>query len=128
MARTAFTLIEVLIVVVILGILAAIVMPQFTSASGQTTDTSVRRNLQIIRHQIEYYRAREKTEPDLVANQWAELVETDYLHAVPVNPLNGYTTIAAAPAATVGWIWRDNGGVLFELYATDETSLAEYPD
>ncbi len=108
--------------------LAAVVVSQVGSAREDTSDSAVRRQLQIIRHQIEYYRAREKTEPDLVANQWAELVETDYLHAVPVNPLNGYTTIAAGPAATVGWIWRDNGGVLFELYATDETSLAEYPD
>ncbi|MEO1279645.1 MAG: prepilin-type N-terminal cleavage/methylation domain-containing protein, partial [Planctomycetota bacterium] len=31
--RKAFTLVEILIVVVILGILAAIVIPQFTSAS-----------------------------------------------------------------------------------------------
>ena len=33
--KSAFTLVEILIVVVILGILAAIVIPQFSNASGQ---------------------------------------------------------------------------------------------
>ena len=33
MKKTGFTLVEILIVVIILGILAAIVIPQFTSAS-----------------------------------------------------------------------------------------------
>ena len=38
-ARYAFTLIEILIVVVILGILAAIVVPKFTNASNKTAIT-----------------------------------------------------------------------------------------
>ena len=34
-SRKGFTLVEILIVVIILGILAAIVIPQFTNASGR---------------------------------------------------------------------------------------------
>ena len=36
-----FTLVEILIVVIILGILAAIVIPQFTSASSDARNSSV---------------------------------------------------------------------------------------
>ena len=39
-ARKAFTLVEVLIVVVILGILAAIVVPRFSNASDQSMQTA----------------------------------------------------------------------------------------
>lgn len=121
----AFTLMEVLIVMIILGVLAALVMPQFSNASEQTNDTSVRRHLQIIRSQIEYYRMRTMADPQLIANQWDDLLVTDMLHAEPVNPFNESSVIAAAPAAGVGWVWRDNGNGVLQIYATDNTFLAE---
>ena len=54
----AFTLIEILIVVVILGILAAIVIPQFTKASEDAQGGNVASQLSTIRNQIELYRVR----------------------------------------------------------------------
>ena len=127
-SRAGFTLIEILIVVVILGILAAIIMPRFNSASQQTNDSSVERTLQIIRHQVEYYRAVTLSEPDLIGTQWDDLIQNDYLHTVPINPQNLSTAIAAAPAIGVGWVWRDNGYGVLNMYATDVTFLAEYPE
>ncbi len=123
--RRALTLVEILIVVTILGILAAIVVPKFTDANQRTNDTSVARTLQIVRHQIEYFRARQFAEPDLIGGQWNDLVQNDYLHTVPVNPMNLGTQIGAAPAVGVGWVWRDDGSGVFELYATDSSWLTE---
>ena len=122
----AFTLIEILIVVVILGILAAIVIPKFTNAAEQTNETSLARTLQVVRHQIEYYRARELADPDLIGGQWDDLLHYDYLHSVPLNPVSLGTVVAAAPAVGVGWVWRDDGSGIFELYATDHTWSAEF--
>jgi general secretion pathway protein G len=55
-ARSGFTLVEILIVVVILGILAAIVIPQFTDASTEAKTSSLMTDLQTMRSQIELYK------------------------------------------------------------------------
>lgn len=124
----AFTLIEILIVVVILGILAAIVIPQFTKASEDAQVGNVETQLQTIRSQIELYRVKNNGlyPASLQAGgagdvAWANLIGDDYLKAPPLNPRTntsdvGTGTRAAAIAAVVaagdtGWIWDDTSGV-----------------
>jgi len=51
-----FTLVEILIVVIILGILAAIVIPQFTEASNDARESALASDLQTLRSQIELYK------------------------------------------------------------------------
>ena len=109
--RRGFTLIEILIVVVILGILAAVVVPQFTNAADDANDAAVRTQLQTLRGQIELYRAQIGSDPTLIGvTGWSQLIENDYLMVAPQNPLTSFSTVAAtAPGAAggVGWIWRD---------------------
>jgi general secretion pathway protein G len=62
-AKRGFTLVEILIVVVILGILAAIVVPQFTQASTEAKFNSLCSNLQSIRSQIELYKVQHNDVP-----------------------------------------------------------------
>jgi general secretion pathway protein G len=57
-AKSGFTLVEILIVVVILGILAAIVIPQFTNASTEAKESSLMSDLQSIRSQIQLYKVQ----------------------------------------------------------------------
>ena len=112
-ARRAFTLIEILIVVVILGILAAIVIPQFTDASEDASISSVKSQLQTIRSQIELFRVQNGgTLPDFATNGWDELVNGDYLQQAPKNPFfsvnaESIDITTTAPAATTasGWYW-----------------------
>ena len=56
MRSKGFTLVEILIVVVILGILAAIVIPQFTSASTEAKEASLCSDIQSMRAAIELYK------------------------------------------------------------------------
>lgn len=58
MRRRGFTLVEVLIVVVILGVLAAIVVPQFSDASEEARRGAFITNLKYFVEQCEYYAVR----------------------------------------------------------------------
>ena len=107
-ARRAFTLIEILIVVVILGILAAIVIPQFTDASDQANVASMKSQLQTMRSQIELFRIQDVVaynlwDPILAApgTEWDPLISGDYLQSAPRNPITNASTVAAAPAVIV---------------------------
>jgi general secretion pathway protein G len=62
-AKRGFTLVEILIVVVILGILAAIVIPQFTQASTEAKVNSLCSDLQTLRSQIELYKVQHNDIP-----------------------------------------------------------------
>ena len=102
MIRRGFTLIEILIVVVILGILAAVVVPQFTNAADDANDAAVRSQLQTLRGQIELYRAQNTpSDPSLVSTQWTQLIDGDYLMGPPINPLSGTSTVAASAASGI---------------------------
>ena len=115
-----------MLVLVIMGLLAAIVVPQFVSVGDEAGDTTLRRDLQIVRNQIEFYRVKTSSDPELIVNQWGDLVFNNYLHSPPVNPLNQNVTVAAAPDANIGWVWRDSGSGRFDIYGTDATGLAEF--
>src|SRR5437588_12205187 len=71
---SGFTLVEILIVVIILGILAAIVIPQFTNASQDARKSSLSSQLQTLRSQIELYKMQHKdtfpTATGLAAAAW----------------------------------------------------------
>lgn len=108
--RSAFTLVEILIVVIILGILAAIVVPQFTSASEDAQISNTETQLSTIRNQIELYRVRNNAQyPDFVtfAGHWGDpdgadaleqgLRGADYLTKPPINPRTRGIAGTAAP-------------------------------
>jgi len=58
MRKAGFTLIEILIVVIVLGVLAAIVAPQFTSASETARELTLRSDVLMVRNQLEHYRVQ----------------------------------------------------------------------
>jgi general secretion pathway protein G len=145
-AKRGFTLVEILIVVVILGILAAIVVPQFTQASTEAKTNSLCSNLQSLRSQIQLFKVQHNDTPPNAATFESEMVYcTDidlanaatpskertatyefgpYLERVPDNPFTSDSTVAdadgAAPAAgAAGWLYDEDTG---EIYAAPDTT------
>ena len=85
-SHRAFTLVEVLIVVIVLGILAAIVIPQFSEASTDAKTSALTTNLATIRGQIQLYKLQHN--------------DTFPTFAAFVNQMTQYTDIAGAAQAT----------------------------
>src|SRR5436190_447295 len=93
MSRThhhAFTLVEILIVVVILGILAAISVPQFARATAEAASTATYNEVQKLRRAVEVYQCRNGGGLPAVTSgdgTWGQIVGAhgEYLLAAPVN-------------------------------------------
>jgi len=146
-AKRGFTLVEILIVVVILGILAAIVIPQFTEASSEAKVSSLVSNLQTVRSQIELYKIQHNddlpgtyTGVDFTtallnkSNQSGLINNTDgrygkYLQKMPANPFVDDPCVAVTVrvgtnpgAGTAGWCYDDTTGA---FNADDEGVTAD---
>jgi type II secretion system protein G len=122
-AKSGFTLVEILIVVVILGILAAIVIPQFTSASVEAKESALVSDLQSIRSQIELYKihhldALPGTQAGSPTFEIAMTTKTDqngnpggrfgpYMQRIPDNPFS--TAVDAENSVTDGIAARAPG-------------------
>src|SRR5689334_14289446 len=90
MRSRAFTLVEVLIVVVILGILSALVVPQFTNATDDTQRAATLDQLVKLREAIDLYHVRNNAHyPNIVAGvgeaAWGELIGPDYMRGAGIN-------------------------------------------
>src|SRR5262249_49669271 len=134
-AARAFTLIEILIVVIILGILAAIVIPKFAGATTTSRKISLKGELRQIRGAIQLYRVEHRDNtPDLVGTNWdAILLYSDaygntaatpdltvnppvncgpYLKDPPYNPLADSRIIDTVAGAGVGWVYDASNGTI----------------
>lgn len=148
--NTGFTLVEILIVVVILGILAAVVIPQFADASTSAKVGSLVTQLQTVRSQLELYQIEHNGDYPTIAmlgvGDWGVMTGTTdvdglvagsdygpYLQKSPVNPFTTESLVVAGTAladgatATDGWIYDDTTGAILAV-GFDETTGAYTAD
>jgi len=132
-----FTLVEILIVVVILGILAAIVVPQFTNAANDARQGNVATQGSTLQNQLELFAAQNNgTYPTVVelnadaadgsANGWSVMIDGNFIKEAPMNPFGGTTLVTVSAAANAaaadteanagdgsqGWYYNPANGVI----------------
>jgi len=134
--RPGFTLFEILVVVILLGILAAIVIPKYWGVTTEASTTNLRENLSKIRAHIQVYRnqharypdgdrfAAQMTQATHFNGEVSEVRDADhpygpYLEQMPANPVSSQRTIRVAssaavsfspPAADGGWWYNEVTG------------------
>lgn len=102
-ARAAFTLIEIMIVVLIIGILLAIAVPNFVKTRETTRTKSCIENLGKLQGAKEMW-AMDNNEPSGSSVTTGDIVPS-YLRLMPQCPAGGtYTlgTVSATPACSTG--------------------------
>lgn len=145
--RRAFTLVELLIVISILGILAAIVVPKFQSNADAARDTGVTVQLKTLRKTLQLWHAEHGANyPTLAQMQagtedWAGFLgRTDldgtlnvagehgpYLTKSPLNVLTRSSLVADTGAGTAshGWTYDETTGML-RLIVPAESNIAVF--
>jgi general secretion pathway protein G len=133
---SGFTLVEVLIVVVILAVLAATIIPQFSSSTNDAKVAALQFNLNSIRSQIELYKVHHSgAVPALTSGALPQLTSaTDangnlgtagptfpygpYIQSqLPAEPFSGINTVTAittfpptAATSAGGWFYNATTG------------------
>ncbi len=119
-----FTLVEILIVVAILGILAAIVLPEFQAHATQAKEAAAKENLRILREFIARFAvdhddrapgyAANGTGPPMQSALYTDM-SNGYIGTVPKNPFNNLATfqmitdaqtMPATATGTYGWVYQ----------------------
>ncbi len=146
--KRGFTLVEILIVVSILGILAAIVVPQYQFNTSEAKLACLQSNLHAVRKQIELYKIHHNGDlPAAVGEMGDDFIRrmttrTDvsgaaggpfgpYLERMPANVYNTSSTVRigdpAAGANTNGWRFDPVSGV-FQADDNDDSNGDGAPD
>ena len=104
--RKGFTLVELLVVVAIIGILAAIAVPRFTDASNSAKVAKIQADLRTIDSAIAIYYAKNNAYPSAT-----DIVDATKgtLNTFPTPPTGAVTTVPATAPTTLVYVINRTG-------------------
>jgi general secretion pathway protein G len=124
-----FTLVELLVVIVVLAVLAAIVVPRFVGAGERSREAALRSDLKVLRNAVALFYTDTKAYPatldDLAATTapatGKDSAGTDkaitagdwngpYVESAPDDPISGTPFNYSTTSPTVGKVWSSASG------------------
>ena len=128
-SEAGFTLLELMIVMVIIGILAAFAVPSFTRNVQAAREAVLREDLQVMRTAIGSYTVDKQKAPQSLQ----DLVTAGYLKAIPKDPITGRTdTWIVGQSDTLSTVDQTDSGGIDDVHsgaqqtATDGTSYSTW--
>jgi prepilin-type N-terminal cleavage/methylation domain-containing protein len=130
-----FTLIELIIIIVVLGILAAVAIPRYSNITDEAREASARAALGGLRSGIAIYYASKAVETG--QPQWPPLDSLQAIgvvmeHDIPGNPyinntlypdsIIAGTTKGAVEGATCGWKYNESTGEIWANSTADSAN------
>lgn len=128
-SRKGFTLVELLVVIVVLAVLAAIVLPKFVGAGNRSKDSALRSDLKLIRNAVTLFYtdtgaypaslagltatsapaaglAADGTAKSITASDW----HGPYLDTIPNDPVSGSAFTYSTADGSVGKVSASASG------------------
>jgi prepilin-type N-terminal cleavage/methylation domain-containing protein len=106
-----FTLIELMIVIAIIAILAAILIPNFLHARAEAQTSGCEGNVKMIATGLEEYAVDHQGSYGPGGTVTSQLLGTPYLAITPTDPVNGASyVINTAPGTYGSYLINDAGG------------------
>lgn len=103
--KRGFTLVELLVVIVVLAVLAAIVLPKFMNSSNRSKESALKSDLKLVRNAVSLFQADTGNYPATLADLSESTVANvkvaggaavkaadwhgPYLESVPTDPVSG---------------------------------------
>jgi general secretion pathway protein G len=124
-----FTLVELLVVIVILAVLAAIVVPKFLGAGERSREAALKSDLKVLRNAVALFYTDCKAYPSAMADLGATAAPAQgkdssgankaiaaadwngpYVESVPTDPISGNAFNYSTTSPTVGKVWSSASG------------------
>lgn len=143
--RRAFSLIELVVVIVILGIIATIALPRIGRTATGAAESGLRQDLAIMRSAIETFRAEHQGNPPALSDLPDALTETTdlsgspdptgiygpYLSSIPplkIGDEAGNNTIDGSAGSGVAWVYDETTGEIFANASGTDANGVDYVD
>lgn len=121
-----FTLVELVVVLVILGVLVALAVPRFTASATKAKETTFCSNVRTIKSQLELYKMTTGSYPNTTSLS-DFLNSPDYFESAPVNPYTGtvFTSTTGTPAQLGDFKYESAGTTTYTITSSPACTIVQ---